>query len=85
MDDLVVTPWSNISSISLLSKFNIKDASALEEKDVQIGMDEGLILLKHALGSDVLLSADIISNWGKYKVGAHATTRVIELCIGRGR
>ncbi|GKD86581.1 DUF674 domain-containing protein [Tanacetum coccineum] len=56
MDDLVVTPWSNISSVSLLSKFNIKDASALEERDVQINMDEGFKLLKHALGSKTVLT-----------------------------
>ncbi|PWA38451.1 hypothetical protein CTI12_AA581210 [Artemisia annua] len=56
MDDLAVAPWSNISSISLLSKFNIKDVSALEEKDVQISMNEGLKLLKHALGSKTVLT-----------------------------
>lgn len=56
MDDLVVVPWSNISSISLLNKFNIKDVSALEEKDVQISMGEGLKLLKHALESKTVLT-----------------------------
>ncbi|GJX48349.1 tyramine N-feruloyltransferase 4/11-like protein [Tanacetum coccineum] len=56
MDDLVVAPMSTISSINLLNKFNIKDLSALQEKVVQIGMDEGLELLKHALGSKTVLT-----------------------------
>lgn len=40
MDNLVVMPLSTISSITLLNKFNIKEVGALEEKVVNMGMDE---------------------------------------------
>lgn len=40
MDDLVVQPMSTISSITLLNKFNIKEVGALQEKVVEMGMDE---------------------------------------------
>ncbi|XP_058099059.1 uncharacterized protein LOC131243598 isoform X11 [Magnolia sinica] len=42
MDDLVVTPMSTISSISLLNKYQVKDVSALKEKVVEVGMNEDL-------------------------------------------
>ncbi|KAF8365203.1 hypothetical protein HHK36_032787 [Tetracentron sinense] len=48
-DDLVVTPMSTISSVTLLNKFNVKDLSSLEEMDVDFGMDEGLKLLRASL------------------------------------
>ncbi|PWA61251.1 hypothetical protein CTI12_AA376640 [Artemisia annua] len=56
MDDLVIAPMSTISSVALLNRFNIKDVSALEEKVVKLGMNEGLELLKHALGSKTVLT-----------------------------
>ncbi|MBA0841586.1 hypothetical protein Goarm_004071 [Gossypium armourianum] len=40
MDDLVVTPMSAISCFTLLNKFNIKDVGVLEEKTINIGIDE---------------------------------------------
>lgn len=40
MDDLVVSPMSTISSITLLNKFNIKDVGVLQETSVSVGMDE---------------------------------------------
>jgi hypothetical protein len=40
MDDLVVKPMSTISSITLINKFNVKDIGALEEKVVDLGIDE---------------------------------------------
>ncbi|KAL8557719.1 hypothetical protein ACS0TY_004990 [Phlomoides rotata] len=42
MDDLVVQPMSTISSITLLNKFNINNVSALEEKVVDLGMNEAV-------------------------------------------
>ncbi|KAF3653314.1 putative gibberellin-regulated protein 6-like [Capsicum annuum] len=39
-DDLVVKPMSTISSIALLNKFNVKDVSALQEVEVNFGMEE---------------------------------------------
>ncbi|XP_047270507.1 uncharacterized protein LOC124899609 [Capsicum annuum] len=41
-DDLVVKPMSTISSIALLNKFNVKDVSALQEVEVNFGMEEAL-------------------------------------------
>ncbi|CAN1269366.1 hypothetical protein LINPERPRIM_LOCUS13555 [Linum perenne] len=49
MDNLEVKPMSTISSITLLNKFNIQQVGALEEKVVELGMDEGLNLLKASL------------------------------------
>ncbi|KAK1270171.1 hypothetical protein QJS04_geneDACA022801 [Acorus gramineus] len=40
MDDLAVMPMSTISSITLLNKFNIKDVGSLQERVVELGMDE---------------------------------------------
>ncbi|XP_058181393.1 uncharacterized protein LOC131299838 [Rhododendron vialii] len=40
MDDLVVTPMSTISGIAMLSKCNVTNVGALEEKVVSFGMDE---------------------------------------------
>ncbi|KAI3461371.1 hypothetical protein Pfo_018034 [Paulownia fortunei] len=56
MDDLVVMPLSNISSITLLNKFNVKEVSALEEKVVNSGMDEAVKLLNASLQSKQVLT-----------------------------
>jgi hypothetical protein len=40
MDNLEVKPMSTISSITLLTKFNVRDLTAVEEKVVDFGMDE---------------------------------------------
>ncbi|KAA3481708.1 DUF674 domain-containing protein [Gossypium australe] len=40
MDDLAVTPMATISSIAMLSKFNVKQVDALEEKMVDVGINE---------------------------------------------
>ncbi|XP_058099869.1 uncharacterized protein LOC131244250 [Magnolia sinica] len=56
MDDLAVTPMSTISSISLLNKYQVKDVSALKEKVVEVGMDEGLDLLRASLESKTVLT-----------------------------
>ncbi|KAH7840243.1 hypothetical protein Vadar_014629 [Vaccinium darrowii] len=55
MDDLVVTPMSTISSITLLNKFNVQDVGALEERTVDLGMPEGLKLLKASLHTKTVL------------------------------
>ncbi|CAN1269377.1 hypothetical protein LINPERPRIM_LOCUS13561 [Linum perenne] len=49
MDDLEVKPMSTISCLTLLSKFNIQQVGALEERVIELGMDEGLNLLKASL------------------------------------
>ncbi|KAF5946826.1 hypothetical protein HYC85_017054 [Camellia sinensis] len=56
-DDLVVTPMSTISGITMLNKCNITNISALEEKVVTFGMDEGLKLLKASLQSKEVLTS----------------------------
>ncbi|MBA0629586.1 hypothetical protein Godav_029310 [Gossypium davidsonii] len=40
MDDLVVRPMSAISCITLLNRFSIKDVGVLEEKTIDVGVDE---------------------------------------------
>ncbi|KAK9019435.1 hypothetical protein V6N11_053959 [Hibiscus sabdariffa] len=55
-DDLVVRPMSAISCITLLNKFNVKDVGALEEKTIDVGMDEGVKLLKASLQSEAVLT-----------------------------
>ncbi|KAF3342011.1 hypothetical protein FCM35_KLT00649 [Carex littledalei] len=61
IDDLSVMPMSTVSSITLLNKFCIKNLSNLQEKTVDLGLTEGLELLKASLQSknvvtDVLLT-----------------------------
>ncbi|CAL5210259.1 unnamed protein product [Lathyrus oleraceus] len=57
MDDLVIQPMSTISTITLLNKFNVKDIGALQEKNVDMGMDEGIKLLKASLQSKMVLTS----------------------------
>ncbi|CAI0626058.1 unnamed protein product [Linum tenue] len=40
MDNLEVKPMSTISSITMLNKFNIQEVGALEEKVIELGVDE---------------------------------------------
>ncbi|KAM4094088.1 hypothetical protein ACB094_06G169200 [Castanea mollissima] len=56
MDYLEVKPMSTISSITLHSKLNVKHMGALEEKVVELGMDEGVKLLKASLQSKSVLT-----------------------------
>ncbi|CAI8601592.1 unnamed protein product [Vicia faba] len=60
MDDLVIQPMSTISSITLLNKFNIKEIGTLQEKVVEMGMDEGIKLLKASLQSKMVLTSVFI-------------------------
>ncbi|XP_058772024.1 uncharacterized protein LOC131645842 [Vicia villosa] len=57
MDDLVIQPMSTISSITLLNKFNIKEIGTLQEKVVELGMAEGIKLLKASLESKMVLTS----------------------------
>ncbi|KAF3433770.1 hypothetical protein FNV43_RR24873 [Rhamnella rubrinervis] len=54
MDDLQVEPLSLISILALLTKYT--SASALEEKLVSVGVDEGLKLLKASLETKTVLT-----------------------------
>ncbi|KAK7310417.1 hypothetical protein RJT34_07930 [Clitoria ternatea] len=57
MDDLVIQPMSTISSITLLNKFNVKEIGALQEKLVDLGVAEGVNLLKASLQSKNVLTS----------------------------
>ncbi|KAL8515923.1 hypothetical protein ACS0TY_014574 [Phlomoides rotata] len=52
-DDLVVNP---MSTISLLKKYNIKNVCALEEKVVNLGVNEAVKLVKASLVSNKVLT-----------------------------
>ncbi|XVF83471.1 hypothetical protein PTKIN_Ptkin16aG0489600 [Pterospermum kingtungense] len=56
-DDLVVTPMSTISAITLLNKFNVKDVGFLEEKAIDMGIGKGVQLLRESMQSKTVLSA----------------------------
>ncbi|KAJ8560541.1 hypothetical protein K7X08_022401 [Anisodus acutangulus] len=61
MDDLVVKPMSTISSIALLTKFNVKDVGVLREEVVNFGMEEALKLLKASFESKTVLTSVFMS------------------------
>ncbi|KAK9742383.1 hypothetical protein RND81_03G168800 [Saponaria officinalis] len=46
MDNLEVKPMSTISGITMINKFHVTDVSSLVEKHVQVGLPEGLAMLK---------------------------------------
>ncbi|XP_020102540.1 uncharacterized protein LOC109720073 [Ananas comosus] len=56
MDDLTIRPMSTISSITLLNTCNVKDLSVLQEMTVNLGMEEGLQLLKASLQPKTVLT-----------------------------
>ncbi|XP_059459214.1 uncharacterized protein LOC132188701 [Corylus avellana] len=56
MDDLEVKPMSIIAAITLLTKFNVTDIGAVEEKVVDFGMDEGVRLLGASFQSKTVLT-----------------------------
>ncbi|KAG4908658.1 hypothetical protein JHK82_057314 [Glycine max] len=62
MDDLVIQPMSTISSISPLNKFNVKEVGALQEKTVELGMTQGVNLLKASLQSKAVLTRVFLKN-----------------------
>ncbi|XP_050211885.1 uncharacterized protein LOC126662041 [Mercurialis annua] len=57
MDDLEVKPMSTISSITLINTFDIRDLRSLQEKVVDIGLDEGLKLLQVSLQAKNVLTS----------------------------
>ncbi|KAL4621252.1 hypothetical protein ACB092_06G214600 [Castanea dentata] len=56
MDDLVVKPMSTISCVTLLNRFKVKHVGVLEEKVIDLGIDEGVKLLKASLQSKTVLT-----------------------------
>ncbi|GMP89537.1 hypothetical protein CsSME_00041070 [Camellia sinensis var. sinensis] len=63
-DDLQVIPGSTAACISLFRKLGIKDGNEVEERTVEIGAKEVLLLLKFALLSKSPLTAVILPNQG---------------------
>ncbi|KAI9157610.1 hypothetical protein LWI28_025161 [Acer negundo] len=62
MDNLEVKPMSTISSITLLNSFNVQNVGSLEEKTVDLGVDEGLKLLKASLECKNVLTSVFLGN-----------------------
>ncbi|XP_042510980.1 uncharacterized protein LOC122086294 [Macadamia integrifolia] len=56
MDGLSVTPFSTISSITLLNNFNVRELDSLEDRVVDLDMDLGLAILKPSLQSKMVLT-----------------------------
>lgn len=56
MDNLEVKPMSTISSIALINKLNVKDVSSLVEREIQIGLNECLAILKASLETQTVLT-----------------------------
>ncbi|KAK2663110.1 hypothetical protein Ddye_001684 [Dipteronia dyeriana] len=57
MDNLEFMPMSTKMFVSLLKKFDIEDVSALEETEVELGVEEGLKLLKLSLECKSVLTS----------------------------
>ncbi|KAK5795255.1 hypothetical protein PVK06_036513 [Gossypium arboreum] len=57
MDDLTVTALSTISIIAMLNKFKVQQVDALEEKVVDVGIKEGVEILKASLQSKTVLTS----------------------------
>lgn len=64
MDDLTVRPTSTISSITSLNKFNVKDVAVLEEKVIDMGMDEVKDALSLAIAHVLHFSVLVDCNYG---------------------
>ncbi|KAJ1282551.1 hypothetical protein BS78_03G061100 [Paspalum vaginatum] len=75
MDDLTVTPMSNISSITLLHKLGVEDLGALEERTVKIAYQEGLEILRASLRSKTVLTDVFLTNKKKRARDKNAATQ----------
>ncbi|OWM87531.1 hypothetical protein CDL15_Pgr022643 [Punica granatum] len=62
LDDLTAKPMSTISSISLLTKFNIQDLGILEEREINVRVNEAVKLLKASLQSKRVLTDAFLRN-----------------------
>nr|GMC98241.1 60S ribosomal protein L23a [Ipomoea batatas] len=67
-DDLKVMSHSTISTITVLNDFNIKDFGSVEVKDVRLGVDEGLKVLKAALQTDSVLTTVFLGKYSKKRL-----------------
>ncbi|CAO2825606.1 unnamed protein product [Amaranthus hypochondriacus] len=56
MDNLEVKPMSTICIITRMNEFRVKDVSLLVEKQVQVGLNEGLAILKASMETNTVLT-----------------------------
>ncbi|CAN1149770.1 hypothetical protein LINPERHAP2_LOCUS17201 [Linum perenne] len=56
MDNLEVKPMLTMSIMALFNKMNIKEVGSIEEKVIELGMAEGLSLLKASLQTESVLT-----------------------------
>ncbi|WJX15426.1 hypothetical protein P8452_05569 [Trifolium repens] len=57
MDDLLIQPMPALSGITILNRSNIKEFGTLQEMVVDLGVDEGIKLLKASLQSKMVLTS----------------------------
>ncbi|MED6119628.1 hypothetical protein PIB30_013260 [Stylosanthes scabra] len=63
MDDLDIQPsMSAISSITMLNQFNVKDVGVLKEAVFQLGINEGLKLLKASMETKTVLTSVFLAS-----------------------
>ncbi|GKV28511.1 hypothetical protein SLEP1_g37555 [Rubroshorea leprosula] len=65
MDNLEVKPMSTITGISMLNRFNVKEIGSLEDRVVDLGMDQGVKLLKASLQSKNVLTDVFLGRGGR--------------------
>ncbi|KAL5066734.1 hypothetical protein RYX36_017621 [Vicia faba] len=63
MDDLAIQPMSALSVLTILNKLNVKEIGTFEEMVVELGMDEGIELLKASLQSKMVLTSVFIKKY----------------------
>ncbi|KAM5556254.1 hypothetical protein ABKV19_023911 [Rosa sericea] len=68
MDNLEVNPLSTIACLTMLNKFNVKEVGSLEQKVVNLGMEEGLKLLKASLESNSVLTNVFLGKKEAYNI-----------------
>ncbi|WVZ72328.1 hypothetical protein U9M48_020805 [Paspalum notatum var. saurae] len=61
-DNLMVTPMSTISSITMLNALAVTDFAALQEKTVRLGYTEGVEILRASLQSTTVLTDVFLGN-----------------------
>ncbi|WJX21677.1 hypothetical protein P8452_11075 [Trifolium repens] len=79
MDDLVIQPFSPVSIITLLNKFNFKQVGTLQEIVVEVGMDECVELIKTSLKSKMVLTTVFIKNKKDFAMSSRLKSMAIRL------
>ncbi|MED6207861.1 hypothetical protein PIB30_039497 [Stylosanthes scabra] len=61
-DNLAIQPMSTISSITMLNQFNVKDVGVLKEAVFQLGIHEGLKILKASMECKTVLTSVFLAS-----------------------